>query len=77
LDIIDKKSSNLAKRLLVNLNTKYFLISFATKTLSGKPMRYKKREWLEYLLKELDYHYDIYEFDNEVFYLVRSNKQLD
>lgn len=69
LDIIGKNPYKLAERIIKLANCKYFLISFATRTLSGKPMRYKKRKWFEDLLNNFGYKYEILDSKNEIFYL--------
>ena len=73
LDIIEKKPYNLTERIIKLANCKYFLISFATRTLSGRPMKYKKRKWFEMLLKNLGYNYEILDSKNEIFYLFEKN----
>ena len=72
LDIIEIKSHKIAKALIEKLECKYILISFATKTLSGKQMKYPKRKWLEFLLEDLNYKYKIFNSNNEIFYLVKK-----
>lgn len=72
LDIIEKKGHKKSKELLENLNCKKFIISFATKTISGKPMRITERKWLESILKELNYTFKIERSSNEIFYICSS-----
>lgn len=73
LDIIEKNPYKLAERIIKTVDSKYFLISFATRTLSGRPMKYKKRSWFETLLKNLGYNYEILDSKNEIFYLFEKN----
>jgi len=73
LDIIEKKGHKLAKSILENLNCKNLVISFATKTISGKDMRFKKRKWLESILEELNYEFRIAQSKNEIFYFCKLN----
>ncbi|MEK6843954.1 MAG: hypothetical protein AABX83_00860 [Nanoarchaeota archaeon] len=68
LDILEKKPYNLTERIIKIADCKYFLISFATKTISGKPMKYKRRKWFEILLKNLEIKYEILNSKNEIFY---------
>lgn len=70
LDIIETKSHKIAKTIIEKLRCKYLLISFATCTLSGKPMAYKNRKWLETILKILNYSYKTFSSHNEIFYLI-------
>jgi len=73
LDIIETKSHKLAKEIIEKLTCQYILISFATRTLSGKPMSCKNRKWLETILKILNYPYKIFSSNNEIFYLIRKD----
>lgn len=73
LDIIETKSHKLAKEIIEKLPCKYILISFATRTLSGKPMSCKNRKWLETILKILNYPYEIFSSNNEIFYLIKKD----
>lgn len=69
LDIL-KKPNKITNAILKKINSKYFLISFATKTLSGKPMRYPKRKWFEEIIRKNECKYKIIESNNEIFYLI-------
>ena len=71
LDIIGKEQYILAEKILRSINCKYLVISFATRTLSGKPMAKKRRFWLENLLNELKFKFKIIESKNEMFYFVK------
>ncbi|PIN93764.1 hypothetical protein COU54_01895 [Candidatus Pacearchaeota archaeon CG10_big_fil_rev_8_21_14_0_10_31_24] len=75
LDILEKKSHKLAEKILSSIDTKYFLISFSTKTLSGRPMNHIRRVWMEYSLKRLNYQFKILKLKNEIFYLVTKSSQ--
>ena len=70
LDIADKANYKLAEKLIKNLSCRYILVSFATKTLSGRKMNFPRRKWLEHLLKNLGLKYKIISSDNEIFYLI-------
>ena len=74
LDVIEKKSHKLSEKILKTVKCRYFLISFATKKLSGKPMRFPQRRWIELLLKRLNYSYKTFKSNNEIFYLVRPQE---
>jgi len=43
LDIIEKKGHKKAEEIIKSINSKYLLISFSTKTLSGRPMNHPQR----------------------------------
>ena len=70
LDIIDDKSYKFAKRIIDNVKSEYILISFATRTLSGRRMKHWRRKWLERLLESKGYKYRLFNSDNEIFYFV-------
>lgn len=73
LDILKNDKYNVTRNIFKNISCKYFLVSFATKTLSGKKMNNKNRFWFESIIKEFNYKYELKEFDNEVIYLVFRN----
>ncbi len=68
-DIIETKEHKLAEKIILNLNCKYLLISFSTKTLSGKPMNHPQRGWVERLLSRLGFSFRFFKIKNEIFYL--------
>tara|TARA_Y100000310_G_scaffold261341_1_gene270645 strand:- start:45 stop:815 length:771 start_codon:yes stop_codon:yes gene_type:complete len=71
LDIIDKKGHKNARELLEKLNCKNLVISFSTKTISGKIMRVPERKWLESILEDLNYGFKIERSSNEIFYICK------
>jgi SAM-dependent methyltransferase len=73
LDILDDKGHKVAEKIISIVKSKHILISFSTKTLSGKSMHYPRRFWLERLLKKLGYAFEIIHSKNEVFYLITKS----
>ncbi len=72
-DVIDKgKGHKKTEELIKRTPAKYVVISFATKTMSGKAMTAPRRSWMEWLCKRLGYEYTILEFENELFYVVKK-----
>ena len=69
LDVIEKKSHKFSEKILRTVKCKYFLVSFATKKLSGKSMKSPRRIWFEKILEKLNYSYKKFSSDNEIFYL--------
>lgn len=69
LDILPNKI-NSARSLLTRIDAKYFLVSFATRTLSGKPMNRPYRRWFEHILQELQYPFTVKRTSQELFYLI-------
>lgn len=72
-DVIDKgKGHSKTEELLKKIPAKFVVISFSTKTMSGKAMTAPRRNWVEWLCKRLGYNYTILEFENEIFYVVKK-----
>ena len=73
-DVIDKgKGHKRTEELLQRIPARYVIISFATKTMSGKEMTAPRRSWMEWLCKRLGYEYTILEYPNELFYVVKKD----
>ncbi len=72
LDILGKNKKEISRKLINNIDSEYFIISFATKTLSGKEMNRPYRRWFENLLKELKLEYEIHRTSNEMFYIIKK-----
>ncbi len=72
LDIIPGDKYTLARKLLTSSKCNSFIISFSTRTLSGKPMRHKRRFWFEKILKDISLPYQTWETSSELFYTVRK-----
>ncbi len=72
LDVIEKRGHKLAERILQTIKTRYFLISFSTKTLSGKPMNHPQRGWIIRLVERLGYQYEEIKLSKEIYYLVKK-----
>lgn len=72
-DVIDKgKGHKKTEELLKRIPAKYIVVSFPTKTMSGKEMTAPRRSWMEWLCKRLGYEYTVLEFPNELFYVVKK-----
>jgi len=72
-DVIDKgKGHKRTEELLTRIPAEYVVVSFATKTMSGKVMTAPRRSWMEWLCKRLGWEYTILEFENEIFYVVKK-----
>jgi hypothetical protein len=71
-DVIEKKGHKLAEKIISKINSRYLLISFSTKTLSGKPMNHPQRGWIERLLHRLNFSFRIIKSSNEIFYLANK-----
>lgn len=73
-DVLDRgKGHKTTENLLEKIPARYIIISFATRTMSGKKMTAPRRNWVEWLCHRKEYAYEIIEFPNEIFYVI--NKQ--
>src|SRR3989338_2274269 len=72
-DVLEQKKykkHKITEELLQKLPCRFILLSFSTKTLSGKPMTAPERNWLKWLLERLKYQYRILSYPSEIFYLI-------
>ena len=72
-DILESKGHKQAENILKSISCRHFIISFSTKTLSGKPMLHVKRPWLERILNRLAYKFSIINSENEIFYIIERS----
>lgn len=68
VDLLDKRGHKNAEILIKKIPSSNFIISFPTKTLSGKPMNHPQRGWIERLLTRLGFTYTSLITNNEIFY---------
>lgn len=74
LDEIERKKGRKTSEALIKaIDAKYLVISFATKKVTGKPMKYPYRRWLEQMLTRLGFEFEIIKESNEVFYVVKKS----
>jgi hypothetical protein len=77
-DILDRgKGHKQTEEVLQAVPAKYVVISFPTKTMSGRPMTAPRRKWMEWLCQRLGCKYWFLEFGNELFYVVRKPAMFD
>jgi len=68
-----KKQYKIAERITKEINSKAIIVSFSTKTLSGKLMNYPNRKWFELMLKRLNFEFKILKYENEIFYFIKKS----
>jgi hypothetical protein len=73
LDILGDGRIGISRNLLKNIDAKQFIISFATRTLTGKKMNSPYRRWFESILKGLKYEYKIQKTNQEMFYIIKKS----
>lgn len=72
LDIIENKGHKLAEKIITKISSRYFLVSFATKKISGKAMKFPERHWFELMLTRLGFKFETIHSSNEIFYLIKK-----
>ncbi|PIN74837.1 hypothetical protein COV17_04595 [Candidatus Woesearchaeota archaeon CG10_big_fil_rev_8_21_14_0_10_36_11] len=72
-DVLDRgKGHKTTEEMVLRIPAKYIVISFATRTMSGKKMTAPRRNWMEWMCTRLGFTYAILEFPNEIFYVVKK-----
>lgn len=74
IDLIDKKHKITSEKLLMDLinKTKFIVVSFATKTLTGKKMNLPKRTGFELMLNRNNLDFKKFDITNEMFYIIHK-----
>jgi len=67
--IFDYLTKNEVNAVLKSIKTKWFIISFPTRTVSGKRMDNPRRRWFEKTVKM----HKILRFHNEIFYIIKNS----
>src|SRR3989344_1606960 len=70
LDVVSKNDKKLSEKIILNIGSRYLLVSFSIKKLSGKPMNFPERKWFEKMLLRNKLRYEKFYSENEVFYLI-------
>ncbi|MBT4136025.1 hypothetical protein HOD75_01515 [archaeon] len=75
IDLIDEKKKNISEELIKQLikKTKYIVASFATKTLTRKPMKLPRRQGFEKMLERNNLKAQTIKTDNEIFYMISES----
>ncbi len=72
-DILDKgKGHKNTERILDILPVMWVVVSFPTVTMSGKPMNFPRRKWMELLCQRKGWSFTLLEFPSELFYVVEK-----
>jgi 16S rRNA (guanine(1405)-N(7))-methyltransferase len=62
----------LSEFLIKMIDCKFIVVSFSTKTISGKPMNYPYRGWIERMLTRINFKFEKMILENEVFYIINK-----
>ena len=75
-DVLDRgKGHKATESVLREVPARFVVISFPTKTLSGKRMNFPKRRWIELLCNRLGFSFRVLQFPNEVFYVIEKKSE--
>jgi len=78
LDPLEKNSGNhkLSEEIIKILSHKcrFVVVSFSTKTLSGRQMNHPYRGWIERMLSRIGLKFEKFGIPNEIFYFIKANE---
>ncbi len=66
------KGHKVTESVIKSIPASFVVVSFPTKTMSGKKMNFPRRRWIELMCRRLNYSYQLLEFSNELFYVIRK-----
>ncbi|MBI2151512.1 hypothetical protein HYU21_02175 [Candidatus Woesearchaeota archaeon] len=72
---MDKGHGHKNSELVIkSLSVKWIVVSFPTLTMSGKKMNFPRHKWIELMCQRLGYMFNLIEFENELFYVIKKSK---
>jgi len=73
IDPLEKgKNHKLSEEIIRLIDSKYIIVSFSTKTISGKSMNYPYRGWIERMLNRVGLSFEKIQTGNEIFYIIKK-----
>ncbi|MBU2634495.1 MAG: hypothetical protein KJ674_04590 [Nanoarchaeota archaeon] len=73
LESLEVFEKDISKKIVKDLKCKYVVVSFAKKVLSDKGYIKKKgRKWFRILLNELKYEYKIFDYKDEIYFIIKK-----
>jgi len=73
-DVLDRgKGHKVTEEVLQRVPARFVVVSFATRTMSGKKMTAPRRRWMEWLCQRLGWKYTLVEILNELFYVIEKH----
>lgn len=77
LEVIEtnKRIHERTHTILSSIPARFFFITFSTRTLSGKRMRFPSRLWLERLLTHLNFRWHTHHLSTEILYIAEHARQ--
>lgn len=72
VDILEKEGHKYSEEMIKILieKCKFIVVSFATKTISGRKMMFAERGWIERMLSRIGLKFEKLVFDSEIFYII-------
>lgn len=72
-DVLDYNGGHKnTEEFIKKVNSKNVIVSFPTRTISGKRMNNPRRKWFELMVRRLKYGLNYFEIDNECFYIIKK-----
>ena len=72
-DVLDQgKGHKKSEEVIKSIPAKFIIVSVPTLTMSGKRMNHPRKGWIELMCKRLNYDFNIIEFSNELFYVIKK-----
>lgn len=73
LDPLEQKGHKFSEQLISLIKSKWVIVSFSTKTISGKQMKHPYRGWIERMLNRINLKFEKLRFPNEFFYIIKNH----
>jgi hypothetical protein len=72
VDVLEERGHKHSEELIKALveKCKFIVVSFATKSITGKRMKYADRGWIERMLERIELKFEKMTFDSEIFYVI-------
>src|SRR3989344_7759454 len=72
LESLEYLKRNVSKEIIEKLKCKYVVVSFDKKSLSGKEIKKKGRLWFRRILSGLNLTYEVFDYEDEIFFVVKK-----
>ena len=70
LDVVSKNDRKLSEKIILSIKSKYSIVSFSIKKISGQRMNFPERKWFEKILLRNKFKFEKLYSKNEVFYFL-------
>ncbi len=73
VDLLDSKNNHRnSEAIMVATPAKFLVVSFPTKTMSGKQMTAPERKWMQWLCERRKWKYQTLTYPGEIFYVIKK-----